>query len=1012
MMSISTLKKKSIVCRSFYLISLVFFFSTQSLVAQSTGAIKGRVFDRETGDVLVGASVVVQGTSLGAAADFEGEFYVTHAPSGKQTLRISYIGYQTLTIQVTIVENEILKQDFRLSVQSVEGETVIITAQARGQNAAINQQLSSTGITNIVSADRIREIPDANAAESIGRLPGISIKRSSGEGNEIVVRGLQPKFNIVTINGISMPSTNENNTAVGLAGISQNMLDGIEVRKTLRAEDEANVVGGIVDLKLATAPKDLHGDAILEGMYNGLTNNLGSYRSSVHISNRFFDDKLGVIGQLNLEQADKTNNALSAGYNRDTRTTDNRGVFLTNGNFQKNDITRNRLGATVLLDYKLPNGKIQVNSIYSNFDEDRWERNDIYNVASGSVAASRNMRSVSEKNYTLVNNFNLETEVFGGATFDIGAAFTNGRRKAYTNAMGFVYDINITPPIAQAFYQNPYGKTAYDLIPNIIDTGSTADNYKISRLFREDRNFWENENTFQTNLSMPFTLSNQLSGSVKFGGKMRYKERNFDYGYDGDAGGIYGGDSDILIEILNDNPEIPWPFAWSNRPGNKNELPAYPLYGDGPEKILNDKFSIKDFAQRKWVDQIIQRARASNWANLGQWYQTVSSDLANDYQGNEKLYAGYLMIVLNWGKIISLNAGVRYEKEETNYSGYGVVDIVSSVNDILDTLKAVKRINEYFLPSATVRFNYSDWGDVRLAYSKSLARPEYYAFIPHYSADIRGSLSGNTQAGYFTAASGAAGNIHLEPAVSNNFDLIFSLYNNNIGLFTIGGFYKEIDKFFYQANFEVIDPSIDNQYLRDNNYNFSVPKGQYINIWLNLDQASYLRGAELSWQTNFWYLPFPLNGLVLGVNYTKIESKAYYYTPQKVKVYYGTRPWEFTETRIDSFQTQSLVDQPNDILNISVGYDYKDFSIRVAYNFQGKTLSYKSNYVETDGYTHNYSRLDLSVRQKLPIEGLSVQFLLSNLTQEAEKSYTFTDRYNNSEQFYGMTGSLGIRYEY
>jgi hypothetical protein len=173
-----------------------------------------------------------------------------------------------------------------------------------------------------------------------------------------------------------------------------------------------------------------------------------------------------------------------------------------------------------------------------------------------------------------------------------------------------------------------------------------------------------------------------------------------------------------------------------------------------------------------------------------------------------------------------------------------------------------------------------------------------------------------------------------------------------------------------------------------------------------------LRGAELAWQTNFWYLPFPFNGLVLGVNYSKIASKAHYYTPEKVKVYYGTHAWEFTEVRIDSFQTQSLVDQPNDILNISLGYDYRDFSMRVAYNFQGKTLSNKTNYVETDGYTHNYSRLDLSVRQKLPLGGLSVQFLLSNITAIAEKSYTFTDRYNNSEQYYGMTGSLGIRYEY
>lgn len=985
---------------------------SQSLVFAQSGNVRGTVEDKATNEPLVGANIVVNGTNLGAATDLQGEFIIRNVPVGNQTLTVSYIGYSPINVDVNIVENRTLEEEFYLEYKTLEGQTVTVTSQAQGQLQAINQQLSSTGITNIVSKDRIRELPDANASESVGRLPGISIKRSSGEGNEIVVRGIQPKFNLVTINGITMPSTNEVNTAVGLAGISQYMLDGIEVRKSLRAEDDADVVGGIVDLKLATAPQGLQGDAILEGMYNGLTNNLGSYRTSLHLSNRFLDDNLGVIGQLNLEQADRTNNVLAAGYNRDTRTTNNRGVFLTNGNFQKNDILRNRYGATLLLDYKLPKGKIQANSIYNKFDEDRWERNGIYNISAGSVGATKNMRSVTENSYSLINNFSLETEIFGLATFDIGAALTSGHREGYTNAMGFVYDINIDPPIAPSYYQDPYGKTAYDLVHGITDTDSAAYNYKISRLFREDRKFKETEGTFQTNLKVPFVINNELSGFVKVGGKMRLKDRNYDYNYDGDAGGIYGGDSPILIEILNDNPEINWPFTWSTRPGNKNELPAYPLFRHGdPEKILDDKFAIENFSERKWVDQIVNRARAKNWANLPQWYKTVSADLANDYDGNEKLYAGYLMTDFNWGKIISLNAGVRYEKEETNYSGYGVVDIVSSVNDILDTLKDAKRTNEYFLPSATLRFNYSDWGDIRLAYSKSLARPEYYAFIPHYSADIRGSLSGSTQAGYFYGPSGgAAGNIHLEPAVSNNLDLIFSFYNNYIGLFTIGGFYKEIDKFFYQANFEVIDATIDNQYLRDNNYNFSVPKGQYINIWLNLDQTSYLRGAELSWQTNFWYLPFPFNGLVLGINYTKIGSNAQYYTPRKEKIQTGPNPWEIEEVRVDTFQTQSLVDQPNDILNLSLGYDYEGFSMRVAYNFQGKTLSYKTNYVESDGYTHDYSRLDLSVRQKLPLEGLSVQFLLSNITANAEESYTYTGRYNNNEQYYGMTGSLGVRY--
>lgn len=986
-MSISTLHNRSIICRYFYLISMVLFFSTQSLVAQGTGAIKGRVFDKETGSALAGASVVVQGTSFGAAANLEGEYNVAHVPSGKQTLNISYIGYQTLTVQVNVVENEVLKQDFGLSVQSIEGEAVIITAQARGQNAAINQQLTTTGITSVVSSARIQELPDANAAESIGRLPGISLIRSSGEGNEIVVRGIQPRLNLITINNIRMPSTNEYNTSVGLAGLSQYLLGGIEVRKSLKAEDDADVVGGIVDLKLATAPPGLQGDAILEGTYNGLTKDVGSYKSSVSVSDRFFDDKLGVIGQLNMEKADRTNHALSAGFNRDTRTVGNQGVFLTNGNFQKNDIIRDRFGATILLDYKLPQGKIQISSIYNNFDEDRWERNYVFNVASGSINMNKEMRSVKENNYSLINGISLETEIFESAVLDAGASYTSGHRDGDSKNIQFLYDARLQPPIAPEFYQSTFGKTAYDITPYIRDT---ATNYYISRLNMNEKKFKQDEATFQTNIKMPFTCSDQLSGYVKFGGKIRLKDRNYNYEEDGDLGGIYGGDEAINIQIINDNPEFTW------RPHQASQaVEASPLYAEGSDKILEDRVELKAFGQRRWVEQLIDRAKASNWANLQLWYQPRASDVSNDYDGKEKLYAGYAMTELNWGRDVTVNAGLRYEKEETKYNGWGVYDLPSA-SDELYPLDYVTRTNEYFLPSVTLRYNYSEWGDVRGAYSQSLARPEYYAFIPHYNADLRRSFSST------------AGNTHLEPAVSSNFDLILTFHDNHVGLFTVGGFYKEIEKFFYQANFEVIDEATDNKL---HEYNFAVPKGQYINVWRNLEKTSYIRGIEIDWQTNFWYLPSPLNGIVLSVNYSKIASKAFYYNFRKEQIK-DDRGRVISESRIDTFQTQALTDQPNDIFNLSVGYDFKDLSVRLAYYFQGKTLAYKTLYVETDSYRKNYSRWDLTVRQKLPIKGLSVQFLLSNITEVADMSYTYTDRYNNNEQYYGMTGSLGLRYEF
>ena len=86
----------------------------------------------------------------------------------------------------------------------IGGEQITVTAQAEGQMAAINQQLSARTITNVVSSARIQELPDANAAESVGKLPGVAILRSGGEGNKVIIRGLSPQYNNIKINGVKM----------------------------------------------------------------------------------------------------------------------------------------------------------------------------------------------------------------------------------------------------------------------------------------------------------------------------------------------------------------------------------------------------------------------------------------------------------------------------------------------------------------------------------------------------------------------------------------------------------------------------------------------------------------------------------------------------------------------------------------------------------------------------------------------------------------------------------------
>ena len=147
--------------------------------AQKTGSLSGVIKDAQTGVPLPGANVILTGTSMGAATDIGGKYIIRNIPAGTYTLRVAYVGFTTLTIPVVVAEDEEVRHDLTMQAVAIEGETVIVTAQAAGQNAAINQQLSSAQITNVVSAARIQELPDANAAESIGRLPGIAVLRSA-----------------------------------------------------------------------------------------------------------------------------------------------------------------------------------------------------------------------------------------------------------------------------------------------------------------------------------------------------------------------------------------------------------------------------------------------------------------------------------------------------------------------------------------------------------------------------------------------------------------------------------------------------------------------------------------------------------------------------------------------------------------------------------------------------------------------------------------------------------------
>ncbi|MCW8849913.1 MAG: carboxypeptidase-like regulatory domain-containing protein, partial [Melioribacteraceae bacterium] len=280
-------------------ICLLIFFTFQSLILAQSGSIKGRVFEGDTENPLIGANVVLDGTSLGAASDLDGNYIIRNVPVGTYSLKVSYIGYTSETDEVTIVANRMLELDFTLSPEMFEGETVTITGQASGQLEAINRQLTSNTIKNVVSSEQIRELPDDNAATALSRLPGVSLMN----GDEVVIRGMESKLNQVMINGIQLPSTNMETRSTNLGFISSSMISSIEVIKAITPDMDANTIGGVVNLKLMEAPSDPHFDILTQGNYNYSDRNYNNYKFWASVSNRFFDDKFGVFLQANADRS-------------------------------------------------------------------------------------------------------------------------------------------------------------------------------------------------------------------------------------------------------------------------------------------------------------------------------------------------------------------------------------------------------------------------------------------------------------------------------------------------------------------------------------------------------------------------------------------------------------------------------------------------------------------------------------------------------------------------------------
>jgi len=307
--------------------------------------------------------------------------------------------------------------------------------------------------------------------------------------------------------------------------------------------------------------------------------------------------------------------------------------------------------------------------------------------------------------------------------------------------------------------------------------------------------------------------------------------------------------------------------------------------------------------------------------------------------------------------------------------------------------------DEYLLPNFHLKFKPAGWIQALFSFTQTLNRPDYSMLIPN----VYLNRSGGTE--FFQA-----GNPDLKPEFWTNYDGQVTVFGDKIGLVSLGGFYKKVkDMIWTPSTYRTPGqpwPFGAGQYFTDNSV-------VLITVPQNFNFPVYLKGLEFEAQTNLWYLPQPFNYISLDMNFTLINSKTTYEYSKTQLVTIGNDSKGRPITKlvsIDSIYSGPMLNQPKSIANFSFGYNYKGFNLWLSYQYTGEIITSEPNLVEFEVHKSKFSRWDLQISQKLPVEGLEALFNFANINNPVEYQNNLADPRPSYLENYGWTMDFGIRY--
>ncbi|WP_445734353.1 TonB-dependent receptor [Mariniflexile sp.] len=734
-----------------HLIYGIFLFmsllSFQKVSSQERAVIKGIVTDTELKGPLPGANIIVVGTSNGATTDFNGG-YTLFVSSGKFEIEVSYIGNKTKKITVEIAAGETKTVNIELEPEAMALDQVVLTGSLDGQRKALNQQKSADNLKNVVSADEMGKFPDQNSAESLQRVSGVNLQRDEGDGRFVLVRGLAPQFTNISVNGEQIPSPEGGFRSVALDAIPSNQLASLEVSKSITPDMDGDAIGGSINLTTPMATKrklTISGAAALE--YNdGSEKTTG--QGNISVSKRSENGKFGFIVNGSYAGSQKATDRYGFDGWGDAGTNDVEQVEISDY-----EIERNRYGASTTLDYKGEKTNVYARVLYSELKEVELRRRIVLEAQEdeGDIEYVYSKELKDRQENQGIFSLNL-----GGVTISPNVKFDY--EFSYSEAW------QDTPRNNQYVFENEGSAFEFDLSdrlsPKLISfDGSPASSNPLTdnsilefkEMEQESTRADDRNITLKTNIAMPFKVSDN-TGEIKFGGKMRFKDKEFDVR----SFSLYEYDGDLTLNNFSDG------FVGNGFMDNEfnTTLGAFPS-PSAFSSFFNSNFS--DFEEDTAA--------------------SIEETISQEYIVSEDVYSTYAMGKINFGKLMLLS-GLRYELTKFRYAS-GIYD--EEEEAAIKTNGTSKY--DYLLPMVHLKYNFSDNTILRASATQSYSRPNFQDLAQgavFNSADLEASIS----------------NPDLVPVEAINLDLFGEHYFGTIGLLSGGVFYKKLDNFIYQTTID------------------------------------------------------------------------------------------------------------------------------------------------------------------------------------------------------------------